>query len=39
MLNNESIAAILRVIPAFAEIVVRFFYDIAMHALSILNAM
>jgi len=39
MLNNESIAAILRVIPGFAEIVVRFFYDIAMHALSILGTL
>ena len=39
MLTNESIVAILRVIPGFAEIVVRFFYDFAMHALSILGAM
>ena len=39
MLTNESIVAILRVLPGFAEIVVRFFYDIAMHALSILGAM
>jgi len=39
MLTNECIVAILREIPGFAEIVVRFFYDLAMHAIGLLGAL
>ena len=39
MLTNECVMAILKEIPGFAEIVVRFFYDIAMHAISVLSAL
>ena len=39
MFTNESFVAILRVIPGFAEIVVRFFYELAMHAIGILGAL
>ena len=39
MLTNECIVAILREIPGFAEIVIRFFFDLAMHAIGILGAL
>jgi len=37
-MTNECIMAILRELPGFAEIVFRFFYDIAMHAIGVLSA-
>ena len=39
MLSNECIVAVLRELPGFAEIVVRFFYDLAMHAIGLLGAL
>ena len=39
MLTNECIVAIVRLIPGFAEIVVRFLYDLAMHAIGLLGAL
>jgi len=39
MFTNECIVAILREIPGFAEIVVRYFYELAMHAIGILGAL
>ena len=39
MFTNECIVAILREIPGFAEIVVRYFYELAMHTLGILGAL
>ena len=37
MFTNECVVAMLKEIPGFAEIAVRFFYDLAMHGLSILS--
>jgi len=39
MFTNECVMAIVRLIPGFAEIVVRFLYDIAMHAIGLLGAL
>ena len=37
MLTNEGVLAILREVPGFLEIIVRFFYELAMYAISILG--
>ena len=37
MFNNEVFTAIVKVIPGFLDIVVRYCYELAMHALSILS--
>jgi len=39
MLTNECIVAILRLAPGFLEIIVQFFYDLAMHAIGIIAAL
>ena len=39
MFTNECFVAVLRELPGFAEIVVRFFYDLAMHGIGILGAL
>jgi len=39
MFSNECFLAILRVVPGFLEIIARFCYDIAMHAINILGAL
>ena len=39
MFTNECIVAIVRLIPGFAEIVVRFLFDLAMHAIGIISAL
>ena len=38
MFNNEIFMAILGEIPGFLEIIVRYFHELAMHALSILSS-
>jgi len=37
MFTNETFVAILREIPGFLDIVVRYFYELAMHTLGILG--
>ena len=39
MFTPETITAILRVIPGFLDIVVRYLYELAMHTIGILGAM
>ena len=39
MFTNECIVEIARLIPGFAEIAVRFFYELAMHTIGILAAL
>jgi len=39
MFTSETFVAILREIPGFLDIVVRYFYELAMHALGILSAL
>jgi len=39
MLSNECIVAVLSEIPGFLDIVVRYFYELAMHAIGILGAL
>ena len=39
MFANETFVAMLRELPVFAEIVVRFFYDLAMHTIGLLGAL
>jgi len=38
MFTNECIVAVLREIPGFLDIVVRYFYELAMHAIGIFGA-
>ena len=39
MFTNECFLAIVRLVPGFAEIIVRFFYDLAMHTIGIISAL
>ena len=38
MFTNETVMAILKEIPGFLDIIVRYCYELAMHALSLLGA-
>ena len=38
MFENEIVMAILKVIPGFLDIVVRYCYELALHALDVLRA-
>lgn len=38
MLTNECFMAILKVLPGFLDIIIRFCYELAMHALDIFSA-
>jgi len=39
MFTNETFMAILKVIPGFLEIIVRYCYELAMHAIDIISAL
>ena len=38
MFTNETFMAILKVMPGFLDIIIRYCYDLAMHALSVFRA-
>jgi len=39
MFTNECFLAIVRLIPGFLDIIIRFCYELAMHALDILSGL
>ena len=39
MIENECFMAIVRVVPGFLDIMIRYCYELAMHALDVLRAM
>jgi len=39
MFTNETFLAIVRVIPGFLDIIVRYCYELAMHAIGLLGTL
>jgi len=39
MFTNETFMAILKVMPGFLDIIIRYCYDLAMHALDIFSSL